>query len=171
MSQVPFDGSSVPNSLQPKPLIASPIMSRSVRFWLLAGVALLLVLASWMFFLHLWNDTYWCDEKYCLVAAEGLGQMNLSFEDDDYFSELVGPTIYAIGTDERYLVLKQHPGKGESGAFDRTVTNFYIVERTASSNLEDRQKGVRGPLTQEEFEKLAVSLSLPKFSKTFPELE
>jgi hypothetical protein len=146
-------------------------MSRSVRFWLLAGGALLLVLASWMFFLHLWNDTYWCEEKYCLVAVDGIGEMNLSFEDDDYFSGLVGPTVYAIGANERYLVLKQHPAKAPSGAFDRSITNFYIVERTASSNLEDRQKGVRGPFTQEAFEKLAASLSLPKFTKSFPELE
>ena len=68
-------------------------------------------------------------------------------------------------------MLKQHPAREGSGEPDRGITNFYIVKRTFSSNLEDREKGVQGPLTREEFEKRAASLPLPKFSKTFPELE
>ncbi len=133
--------------------------------------AVALVVASWMFFLHLWNDTYWNDERYCLVAIPSLEQMNLSFESDDYFSVLVNATVYSIGADEKYIVVKQHPqGAGAKGV-DRATTNFYIVERTESNELEERQKKVRGPFQKEEFEKLAVTLSLPKFSKTFRELE
>ncbi len=149
-----------------------PIMSRSrLRFWILAGLAAALILGSWIFFLHYWKDVYWSDERYSLVALDSPAQMNLSFYDEGYYSELVGPTVYAIGANEQYLVLKQHPSNMASSSTNGGITNFYIILRTASADFEDRQKGVRGPLTQDEFEKLSTTLSLPKFSKTFRELE
>ena len=149
-----------------------PIMLRSrLRFWILAGLAAALILGSWIFFLHYWKDVYWSDERYSLVALDSPAQMNLSFYDEGYYSELVGPTVYAIGANEQYLVLKQHPLNLAPSSTNGGLTNFYIIIRTPSADFEDRQKGVRGPLTQDEFEKLSATLSLPKFSKTFRELE
>lgn len=149
-----------------------PIMLRSrVRFWILTGLAAALILGSWIFFLHYWKDVYWSDERYSLVALDSPAQMNLSFYDEGYYSELVGPTVYAIGANEQYLVLKQHPLNKAPTSTSGGLTNFYIILRTPSADFEDRQKGVRGPLTQDEFEKLSATLSLPKFSKTFRELE
>lgn len=146
-------------------------MSRRLRFRLLAGLAVVLIAGSWAFFLHLWKDIYWSEERYSLLALDSLAQMNLSFYDEGYYAELVGPTVYAIGANKKYLVVKQHPVTEGGRSYNRAITNFYIVKRTGSSELEKRQKGVRGPLTQEEFEKLAVTLPLPAFSKTFRELE
>ena len=147
------------------------IMSRKARFWILAAIAAVLIAASWVFFLHLWKDIYWSDERYSLIALDSPAQMSLSFYDEGYYSELVGPTVYSIGANEKYLVLKQHPASDCVGAFNRRITNFYVVERTASAELEDRRKRIHGPLTQAEFEKLAATLSLPGFDKTFRELE
>ena len=124
-----------------------------------------------MFFLHLWKDIYWSDERYSLLALDSPGRMNLSFYDEGYYSELVEPAVYAIGANEKYLVLKQHPELRGSGTFDKTITRYYIVARTGSSELEDRRRGVRGPLTQAEFEKLAATLPLPRINKTFPEFK
>jgi hypothetical protein len=146
-------------------------MSARVRLWLLWGLSLVVIAACWAFFFHLWSDVYWHDERYSLVAIDALDQMNLSFNDDGYFSQLVAPTVYSIGANEKYIVIKQHPGKGNSGVIDRSITHYFIVGRTLSDNLEDRQKGVSGPFTRDEFEKLKLRLSLPEFSKTFPELE
>lgn len=146
-------------------------MSRRVRFWILAALGAVLIIASWIFFLHVWNDIYWSDERYCLVALDSPTQMNLSFYDEGYYSELIGPTVYAVGANEKYLVLKQHPAEKTPSSVNRAVTNYYIIVRTLSTDFEDRLKGVRGPLTQDEFEKLSGKLSLPKFSKTFRDLE
>ena len=149
-----------------------PVMSIcKARFWILAGLAAALILGSWIFFLHYWKDVYWSDERYSLVALDSPAEMNLSYYDEGYYSELVGPTVYAIGANEQYLVLKQHPFQKAPSSANRGITNYYIIMRTPSSDFEVRQKGVRGPLTQDEFDKLSTTLSLPKFSKTFRELE
>lgn len=146
-------------------------MSHKLRFWILAGLGAILVGGSWIFFLHIWNDIYWCNDRYCLVALDSPTKMNLSFYDEGYYSELVGPTVYAIGANEKFLVLKQHPAGKTPGSLNRAVTNFYIIVRTPSTDFEDRLKGVRGPLTQDDFKKISAKLSLPKFSKTFRDLE
>lgn len=117
-------------------------------------------------------DTYWRSERYVLLAVDARGQLNLAFDGRDGTAVgLVGPTVFSIGADDKYIVVKQHPSKDAFGAFDRSITNYFVVERTSSSSLADRQKGVRGPLTKEEFEKLAASLSLPTFTKTFDDLK
>ena len=99
--------------------------------------------------------------------------MNLAFDMGDGSAiGLVGPTVFSIGADDKYIVVKQHPTKDGPGAeFDRSITNYFIVERTSSPSLADRQKGVRGPWTKADFEKLAASLSLPNFTKTFDDLK
>jgi hypothetical protein len=146
-------------------------MSGRVRIRLLSGLAVVLVSGSWVLFYHIWNDIYWRDERYSLVAIDSLDQMELSFNDDGYLSVLVEPAVYAIGADEKYIVLKQHPIQENGGGINRGVTHFYIIERTLSNKLEDREKGVHGPLSKDAFEKQKAALSLPEFSKTFRELE
>jgi hypothetical protein len=98
--------------------------------------------------------------------------MNLAFDEQDGGGiGLVGPSVFSIGANEKYIVVKQHPSKDSFGDFDRTITNYFVVERTSSRSFEDRKKGVRGPLTEAEFRKLASSLALPRFTKTFRDLE
>src|ERR1041384_2335642 len=117
-------------------------------------------------------DQYWRSERYVLLAIDARGQMNLSFDEGDGTAlGLVGPTVFSIGADDKYIVVKQHPSKDTFGAFDRSITNYFVVERTTSPSFADRQKGIRGPLTKEEVEKLAASLPLPRFTKTFSDLE
>ncbi len=96
--------------------------------------------------------------------------MSLIFEGDDGLG-LIGATIFAVGADAKHIVLKQHPvTDGHATSFDRSITNYFIVEKRSGS-FKDREAGVRGPLTKDEFEKLASSLSLPEFSKTFDDLK
>jgi hypothetical protein len=106
-------------------------------------------------------DTEWRSGEFILIAIDAKSQMTLIHEGSSV--TLVGPTIFAIGADDRYIVLKQHPAK-DSGSlqYDRSVTNYYIVEGN---------KTVRGPLNKIAFDQLVVSLALPPFSKVFQELE
>ncbi len=106
-------------------------------------------------------DTEWKSGKFRLIAIDTQSQMSLIHEDSSV--SLVGPTVFAAGADEKYIVLKQHPALDDSGTkFDRAITSYFIV---------GRDKSVRGPLKKEEFDRLAASLSLPPFSKVFDDLK
>ncbi len=144
------------------------MMRTIIRVYLVASAAALLVGCN-----GFWLDTYWRSERYVLLAVDTRSQMSLSFDLEGGIAvNLVGATVFSIGADEKYIVLMQHPSKDPFGeSFDRSITNYYLVVRTLSPSIEERMKGVRGPLSKEEFEKLATALSLPKFSKTFDDLK
>jgi hypothetical protein len=105
-------------------------------------------------------DTQWKSGDFRLIAIDTLSQMTLLHEPSSMF--LVESTIFAVGDDEKHIVLKQHPSNEGGREFDRSVTNYFIVER---------DKTVRGPLTKEQFDALSNSLSLPPFTKVFDELQ
>jgi hypothetical protein len=116
-------------------------------------------------------DTYWRSGDYELVAIDVKGQMMLAVDLHNGGSiGIVGPTVFALGADDRYIVVKQHPAKDGFGNFDQTITHYFIVTRISGS-AEEKEKGVRGPLSKNEFDGLAVSNSLPRFTKTFRDLE
>ncbi len=121
----------------------------------------------------LWLDTYWRSEKYVLVAVDARGQMNLSFDlGNGTAVGLVGPTVFSVGADDKHIVVKQHPSRDPFGSsFDRFTTHYFIVARTTSPEIAERRRGVRGPLSEKEFQALTTALSLPQFSKTFADLE
>jgi hypothetical protein len=116
-------------------------------------------------------DTDWRSGNYLLIEIDTRGQMYLAFDEQSGKpSELVGPTVFSIGADDKHIVVKQHPSTNDFGGFDRSVTNFFIVDRTVNPGPADRRKAVRGPLGEEEFKKLSATLSLPTFTKTFDDL-
>ena len=117
-------------------------------------------------------DEYWRSERYVLIAIDDKGQMNLSFDQGDGSAlGLVSATVFSIGADDKHIVVKQHPKTDGFGHSDRSKTNYFVVDRTASGSWADRKKGVRGPLSEGEFEKLASTLSLPAFTRTFNDLQ
>ena len=68
------------------------------------------------------------------------------------------------------MLSNNNPAKDSFGNFDQTVTNYFIVTRI-SGTAEEKEKVVRGPLSKDEFDRLAVSNSLPQFTKTFRDLQ
>jgi hypothetical protein len=116
-------------------------------------------------------DTYWRSGDYELIAIDVKGQMDLSVDvgNGDAIA-VVGPTVFSLGANDKYIVVKQHPAKDGFGAYDRSVTNYYVVTRLAGPPWE-RDKGVRGPLTKERFAQLSVIAGLPGFTKTFQDLQ
>jgi hypothetical protein len=121
----------------------------------------------------LWLDTYWRSERYVLLAVDSRTQMSLSVDMQDGTGlALVGPTVFSIGGDANYIVIKQHPSTDALGSsFDRGVTNYYVVTRSRSPRFAEREKGVRGPMTEAEFTELKIALQLPAFTKTFEDLK
>lgn len=128
------------------------------------GSVLLFLAGCW------WLDTYWSSDGYRLIAIDVKSQMCL-IADQDGGRDLVGPTIFAVGSDKKHIVVQQHPAIDQwSGKIDRSITHYFVVERRSGS-FADRKAGVRGPLKKEEFDLLAASLSLPGFTKTFDDLK
>jgi hypothetical protein len=116
-------------------------------------------------------DTYWRSGDYELIAIDVKGKMMLAVDLHNGGSiGIVGATVFSLGADEHYIVVKQHPETDGFGHFDRGVTNYFIVTRVPGSE-HDKEKGVRGPLSKDEFDRLSASTHLPRFTKTFADLE
>jgi hypothetical protein len=116
-------------------------------------------------------DTYWSSGDYELIAIDTPGQMMLAVDLHNGGSiGIVGPTVFALGADDQHIVVKQHPATDHFGHFDQAVTRYFIVTRIPGT-VEEKKKGVRGPLSEDEFDRVAVSNSLPPFTKIFKELK
>jgi hypothetical protein len=114
----------------------------------------------------LWLDTYWRSGKYVLMAVDTPGQMFLGIDQGNGAAVgIVGPTVFSVGADDRYIVVKQHPATDLFGRFDRSVTNYFIVDRAVVPD-----GALRGPLNAGEFAALSASMALPAFTKTFDDL-
>jgi hypothetical protein len=121
----------------------------------------------------LWLDTYWRNDRYVLLAIDAKSQMHLAFDlKNGTALGLVGPTVFSIGANDKYIVVKQHPVTDKfASSFDRSVTKYFVAERNQSPEFREREKGVRGPMERAEFEKLKATLPLPPFTKSFNDLE
>jgi hypothetical protein len=64
--------------------------------------------------------------------------------------------VFSLGADEHYIVVKQHPGKSSDDkiAGDATIEVSKVVS-----------------LSKAEFDQLSASAHLPRFTKTFADLE
>jgi hypothetical protein len=90
----------------------------------------------------------------------------------DYIG-VVNPTVFAIGYNENYIIVKQHPGNWSDDIINKDVTNYYIVPvKDWLHNSPDENK--IGPLTYDEFLLKREELKIPNnlvFSKIFKKLE
>ena len=121
---------------------------------------------------RMWPDVYWRSERYVAMEVDTPGQMNLAFDARDGISlGLVGPTVFAVGADDRYIVVKQHPATDGFGHYNQSVTNYFYIERTVSPDFRERQRRVIGPLSEQEFHERAATLKVPSFQKIFRDLQ
>ncbi|MFN2624377.1 MAG: hypothetical protein ABR611_16225, partial [Chthoniobacterales bacterium] len=98
-------------------------------------------------------------------------QMSVAFDARGDLITLIGPTVFAVGADPHYIVAKQHPAKDALTPGDRSRTNYFYIERTATADRKEHQKRVSGPLSEQEFRERAGALKLPPFQKVFRDLE
>lgn len=109
---------------------------------------------------------------YRLVAVDEREQMIVcrSLEGGDCVGDgLPGRTVFAAGSDDRYLVIARHPSAfGEP--LNKAVTEYYVVERSPDeADLRSRPE-VLGPFDQAEFDERVRQLSLPAFTIVFDDL-
>lgn len=112
------------------------------------------------------------NESYQLSTINGMENMTLFVNDNGAYVGVVGPTIFAIGYNEDFIILKQHPT--ENGSYpNKSITAYYIIPLKEKVNdyIVDNKIG---PLSKEEFLTKRNKLGVPnylKFTKTFEELK
>jgi hypothetical protein len=108
----------------------------------------------------------WRDGPYELLWIDVSYQTSLNFDLGRNGSSigLVDWTVFAVGSNDRYIVVKQHP-QG-----NKAVTSYFIVDKSEVRPM-DPTRAVLGPLTQAEFSVKARSLNLPQFTKVLSSLE
>ena len=117
-------------------------------------------------------DAYWRSERYILLAVDTKSQMTLAFTQENGTAlGLVDSTVFSLGSNEKFIVAMQHPCTKAIGGIDRSVTNYFVVTRTDSLSYDVRQRGVRGPMSKTEFDKIAATEPLPKFDILFEDLK
>ena len=113
----------------------------------------------------------WHSGDYVLASTDARADMSLYADlGKGDLAGLIDSTVFALGADKRYIVVKQHPATEGAGAFDRSVTNYFVVTRLPGTIVE-KQTGIHGPMTKEQFEQVAATLHLPPFTKTLDDLK
>ena len=120
---------------------------------------------------------------YRLLAIDDMESMSIVWDIPDGGGDTVGdglpgPTVFAAGYDDRFVVAAVHPplcarfanGCSEHG-MNRSATEYWYVIRQADEQQHHPRRGIRGPFTEARFEAEKVRLHLPEFSIRFPELE
>lgn len=113
-------------------------------------------------------------DRYYLIAMDYVEEgMNLSYvlESGDFIG-VVNSTVFAVGYNDEYIIVKQHPRKFPNPP-DKLITNYFIVPIKDKVHASPDENKI-GPLTKEGFvikrKELGVSDSLT-FTKVFSELE
>ena len=95
--------------------------------------------------------------NYYLVAPDDDIQLSLSYHepvDGDNYGTFITETIFAVGYNEKYIIVKQHPNN------NRTVTNYFILPLIKGFNWRTNN-GLIGPLTLDQFNEKRKQLSIP----------
>jgi hypothetical protein len=111
--------------------------------------------------------------NYYLVAADDIEQLSLSYhtEDmEDIYGTVVGETVFAVGFNNHYIIVKQHPNIDFK--VDKTITNYYILPLKEKINWENIN-GLMGPLRFNEFNQKRKELNIEdlEFTINYKDLE
>ncbi|MBV9882483.1 MAG: hypothetical protein JO276_05695 [Sphingomonadaceae bacterium] len=118
---------------------------------------------------------------YRLLAIDEMESMSIVWDipgGGEVGDGLPGPTVFAAGYDDRFVVAAVHPelcppfAKGCTGhGMNRSVTQYWYVIRQPDEWQHHPARGIRGPFTQAQFDAEKGRLHLPEFGIRFPELE
>ena len=100
--------------------------------------------------------------NYYLVAPDEESQLSLCYcdpADKNGCSGVIEETVLAVGYNERYIIVKQHP-RAFPNPPNKMVTNFFIVPITGGFN-DITMNNLIGPLTLEQFNDKRKELNIP----------
>jgi hypothetical protein len=112
------------------------------------------------------SGTPWKSGKYELLWIDKPDDVFLSYDLGAGSSSLrIESTVFAVGSDEHYVVAQQHPHGVKS------ITNYYILDIARDSRRAEPRDVVEGPMTEVAFRERSAQLKLPPFSKVLESLE
>lgn len=106
------------------------------------------------------------------ISATGVDEdMSLGYQDGEYGIGVIDATVFAVGQNNSFIVVKQHP-RSFPDKPDKGVINYYIIPlKTKLTKSAD--KSFYGPLNLSEFEKKEQDLNIKDlvFTHVFKDLE
>lgn len=108
----------------------------------------------------------WRGGPYALLWIDTPDNISLSRDlGNGSWNDRVDRTVFAVGWNGRYAVVKQHPDG------DKSKTNYFIVDPERDAPDFGPEKSVSGPLTAAEYNAKVKEMNLPPFSKILASLE
>lgn len=98
-------------------------------------------------------QVYWIDISSDLM-------LGLNLEDGNSIGR-VGPQIFAVGEDDKWIVAARYPNG------DRSKKEFFYFSKSADHPHKNADEIVLGPFTDDEFHKHKARLSLPDWDQYF----
>lgn len=135
-----------------------------IRLILLSSSLVLATLLSGCF---AWFDSgvEWRDGLFAVIWVDTYESMSLGYEGGrGCYATVIGPEVFAVGSNSRYIVAKQHPNGNKS------ITNYFIVDKSQDCHLRRAPNTVLGPLPEAAFLAKSAELKLPEFSRTIEAL-
>ena len=83
----------------------------------------------------------------------------------------VEESVFAVGANARYVVAARHPHEPGYTPVDKTVTEYFYIDRAADRPLADPSLAVRGPFDAQTFDAERRRMGLPEFSREIAELK
>jgi hypothetical protein len=107
-------------------------------------------------------------ERYYLVAVDSNEDMTLSYsvDSDNSTISVVRKTVFSVGYNDKYIIVKQHPFN------NKKIINYFIVPIYKSLNYSP-EEGVIGPLNLKLFEEKRKNLNISNiiFTKEIDDLK
>lgn len=102
--------------------------------------------------------------KYIVLCVDDIGSRCITEEiemNSSSSSEVIPAYVFAVGHNDDFIIVKQHPTGGVDSGFDidNTITNFYIIDLNGKV-LKNGEKF--GPLNQVQFDSLRKKLKIEK---------
>lgn len=107
------------------------------------------------------SDHLWESGPYTVYWINSSADVRLGIEVGGGLIKRVGPRIFAIGEDDRWIVAARHP-EG-----DRRTEEFFYFAKAEDDPYKNADQVVKGPFTREKFDQLRQELSLPGWTKEF----
>lgn len=84
--------------------------------------------------------------------------MLIGFQKADYGIGIIEPTVFAVGQNDKFIIIKQHP-KLSTGVIDKSTINYFIISLKNKVDT-STEKNIYGPLSLEEFERTRRELRI-----------
>ncbi len=102
--------------------------------------------------------------QYKVSFGDGVSWRSLSLGN----RELIGPYVYAVGHNEKFIVAKQHPNHELRFEVNTHITKYFIIDITKDNR---QGRGIYGPLERNQFDSLSAALNIGAiaFDMNYPE--